>query len=153
MKLRKSPRLKHFDYAGQFAYSLTLVTRQRIPAFRDSSVTKNTLECLNQACQRYGFTLHAYCFMPDHLHLLVSGEQGSQLKEFARYFKQLSSHRLKGKHDASLWQISYYDHVLRRDEDVSNVAAYIWDNPLRAGLVERRGDYSFSGPRTLLEQA
>ena len=153
MKFRKSPRLENFDYVGPFAYSLTLVTHDRAPLFTDPGVVDATLHCLTRSCSRHGFSLHAYCFMPDHLHLLVSGEDDSSLKDAVHHFKQLSGHRYKREHGASLWQISYYDHVLRKDEDLPAAARYIWDNPLRAGLVQDRSEYSFSGPGSLLEQA
>jgi REP element-mobilizing transposase RayT len=41
----------------------------------------------------------------------------------------------------SLWQRGFHDHALRRDEDQQQVARYIIANPLRAGLVEKIGDY------------
>ena len=91
--------------------------------------------------------------MPDHLHLLVSSEGDSSLKDFVHHFKQLSGHRYKQEYSAPLWQISYYDHVLRSDEDLPAVARYIRDNPVRAGLVEDRSAYPFSGPRSTMEQA
>jgi putative transposase len=91
--------------------------------------------------------------MPDHCHLLVSGHDGSCLQDFVRHFKQLSGYRHKREHGAQLWQISYHDHVLRNDEDLLAVARYIWDNPVRAGLVPDRTEYRFSGPRSMLEQA
>ncbi len=91
--------------------------------------------------------------MPEHLHVLVAGQEGASLKDFARHFKQLSGYQFKRRHRAGLWQISYYDHVVRRDEDVHVIAAYIWDNPVRAGLMKSRTDYAFSGPRELMEQA
>ena len=153
MKLRKSPRLAHFDYVGPFAYSLTLVTRARAPAFIEQSVVDATLECLTRSCTRYSFSLHAYCFIPDHLHLLVSGNGDSSLADFVRHFKQLSSYRYKQKQGAPLWQISYHDHVLRSVEDLLRAARYIWDNPVRAGLVQNRTEYPFSGPRSTMEQA
>ena len=43
--------------------------------------------------------------------------------------------------DGHLWQRGYYDHAIRTDENLRNVARYIVANPLRAGLVERIGDY------------
>jgi len=152
-KLRTSPRLKGFDYLGPFGYSLTLVTRERAATLSDSRVVQAVLECLTLSCGRYGFSLHAYCFMPDHLHLLICGEDGSSLTDFVHHFKQFSGHRYKREHGAQLWQISYYDHVLRTDEDLLAVARYIWDNPVRAGLVQNRSGYSFSGPPPLMEQA
>ena len=122
-KLRTSPRLKDFGYVGPFAYGLSLVTRARAARFTDLCVVQTVLDCLALSCARCGFSLHAYCFMPDHLHLLVSGQDGSSLPAFVRHFKQLSGHRYKREHGAQLWQISYYDHVLRRDEDLLAIAS------------------------------
>ncbi|MCH7836167.1 MAG: transposase [Chloroflexi bacterium] len=153
MKLRQSPRLKDFTYGGPYAYNLTFVTRQRLPTFKAAAVAETCLESLNAACGRYGFSTLAYCFMPDHLHLLLAGREGSSLQDFARYFKQISSYRFKREHGTRLWQISYYDHVVQRNEDVEQIATYIWDNPVRAGLAESRLDYVFSGPRERMEQA
>ena len=45
-----------------------------------------------------------------------------------------------GRHGA-LWQPGFYDHALRKDEDRLGTARYIVANPLRAGLVQRLGDY------------
>ena len=152
MKLRKSPRLRDFDNVGPFAYSLTLVACDRAPVFEQATVDA-TLGCLARSCHRYDFSLHAYCFMPDHLHVLVSGRGRSSLQAFVHHFKQLSGYRYKREHGAHLWQISYYDHVLRRDEDLQALARYIWDNPVREGLVQSRTEYPFSGPRSTIEQA
>jgi len=153
MKLRQSPRLKDFRYVGPFAYHLTLVTRGRLPIFTTEKAVQPCLHAVELACQRDGFDTVAFCFMPDHLHLLLTGREESSLQDFARYFKQVSGYHFKHRYGAGLWQISYHDHVVRRDEDVQQIAAYIWDNPVRAGLVESRLDYAFSGPRELVEQA
>jgi len=40
-----------------------------------------------------------------------------------------------------VWQKGYYDHAVRCDEDLRRLARYMIANPLRAGLVERIGDY------------
>ena len=69
-RFRKSPRIKDFDYTGWFAYSVTLVTRRRLPILRDERAVNLVLEALDRSLSRHGFTLHAYCFMPEHLQLL-----------------------------------------------------------------------------------
>jgi|SRR3989304_192347 len=121
--------------------------------FKTERAVQPCLHALARACQHHGFDTLAFCFMPDHFHLLVAGQDGSSLPDFARYFKQLSGYQSKRTHGSALWQISYYDHVVRRDETVEQIAAYIWDNPVRAGLVESSLDYAFSGPRELMGQA
>jgi REP element-mobilizing transposase RayT len=66
-----------------------------------------------------------------------------------RLFKQLSGYRAKQLLGQSIWQISYYDHVVRRDEDLAEIMRYIWNNPVRAGLTSEPADYPYSGPRPL----
>jgi putative transposase len=148
---RESPRLKHFDYMGAYAYFITIVTRQRRRAFLDSVLVASTLELLHRSLNRYGLNLHAYCCMPDHLHLLLSGDPAASLQDCMRHFKQLSSFDYKKRSGSELWQTSYYDRVLRSDEDLPSVARYIWGNPVTAGLVQRAEDCQFSGPRPLPE--
>ncbi len=51
--------------------------------------------------------------------------------------------------DQSVWQKGYYDHAVRRDEDIELVARYIVANPLRAGLVKDIGSYPLWDARWL----
>ncbi len=50
---------------------------------------------------------------------------------------------LKARKDCriALWQKGFHDRALRREEDLVTVARYVVANPLRAGLVEKLGDY------------
>jgi REP element-mobilizing transposase RayT len=43
--------------------------------------------------------------------------------------------------EGSLWQPGFHDRAIRKEEDLQTVARYIVANPLRAGLVQRIGDY------------
>jgi putative transposase len=83
--------------------------------------------------------------MPDHLHLLLVGEEYSPLTRFMKLFKQKSSFIFKKSHGDPLWQKSYYDHVLRKEEALEEVALYIYNNPVRKGLVTDYKDYPFLG--------
>ena len=44
-----------------------------------------------------------------------------------------------------LWQDSYYDHVVRPEENLAGIVSYIIENPVRAGLVISPFDYRFVG--------
>ncbi len=142
---RSSPRLPSFSYEGSHTYHLVLTTRNRLPWFRDRRLVASCLECLVTSAARYEFDLIAYCFMPNHLHLLVTGSENSPLVRFVQHVKQAASRRHR-----KLWQRSYYDHVLRKEEAIEEVAQYIWGNPVRAGLVEDVMEYPYSGPRELM---
>ena len=88
----------------------------------------------------------AYCFMPDHLHMMVQGQNDlSDLIKFVRRFKQMIGYHYKRTTGESLWQQSFFDRVLRGDDDLRIVAEYVFTNPVKAGLVEEPGEYGLSG--------
>ena len=92
------------------------------------------------------FALIAYCYMPDHLHLLVSGEQeNSDCRAFIKRSKQCSGFYYQKAFGRRLWQRYGYEHVVRGDEAVLSVARYILENPVRAGIAKSVGDYPFAG--------
>jgi REP element-mobilizing transposase RayT len=84
--------------------------------------------------------------MPDHLHLLVTGERAtSDLRTFAERAKQRSAFWYRRRACGRLWQRSYWDRVLRNDDAMFAAARYILANPVRAGFVSHPADYPFSG--------
>jgi putative transposase len=148
-RLRKSPRLKEFDYIGPLAAHIVIVTRERLPFFATSELAVIAVDALLEACRKVGATLHAYCVMPDHVHVLVEIGEGVSVEVFANRFKQLGGYRIKQATGKLAWQISYWDHLLRKEEALTDVAAYIWLNPVEAGLVNEPYQYRFSGPDSM----
>ena len=47
-------------------------------------------------------------------------------------------------YNKNLWHISYYDHILRKEEAIESVGLYILENPVRKGLVSDFSEYPFS---------
>jgi putative transposase len=85
--------------------------------------------------------------MPDHLHLLLQGGSlKANLLKFVNGFKQRTSYGFWLRNKKELWQVSFYDHILRDADAPADVAWYIWMNPVRAGLVKKAGEYPYSGP-------
>ncbi len=72
--------------------------------------------------------------MPDHLHLVAQGQEEASLKAFLKDFKQISAFHYKKNYSQRLWQRSYYDHVIRREEDMEGIFGYIVQNPERKGI-------------------
>jgi len=126
---------------------VTLNTQRRARFLRGQDFVGLCEEELGKAAERHHFVILAYCFMPDHLHVLLQGTQDSRLIPFVQRFKQATGYRFKERTGTTLWQRSFYDHVLRSEEDMDQVAEYIWNNPVRAGLVQDRDSYPFWGPR------
>ncbi len=139
-------RLRAFTYLGAHRYFLTFCTINRAPLFVHADAVAIALEQIERAAGEERFAVLAYCFMPDHLHLLAEGLcESSHLKAFVKRAKQYSGYYYSQRYRARLWQRYVYEHVVRDDETVDDVVRYIVENPVRAGLVERVADYRFVG--------
>ena len=124
---------------------MTLTCAARRTAFAKKDLVESSIEALRSCADKHGFAVLAYCFMPDHLHLLVEGGAGSDLPRFVKDFRQRTGYAYRRASGEALWQKSYYDHVLRKEEDVREAARYVVDNPVRAGLVTAARDRPYSG--------
>ena len=100
---------------------------------------------LKEVADRNGQIIWAYCFMPDHLHLLIESKEKGRPIRFVNLFKQKTGYHYKQATGASLWQKSYFDHILRREEDLKSFIRYIFNNPVRKGLVEKFNSYRYLG--------
>jgi putative transposase len=97
------------------------------------------------------FIVHAYCVMPDHMHILVEGQSVEcNLRAYMTKLKQKTGYSLRSVGKGDLWQKRYYDHILRKTEESDAIAWYIWMNPVRQGLVNRPDEYPFSGSCTVV---
>jgi putative transposase len=140
------PRMGSFDYRGPYAYHIILLTQGRAPHFTDRSLGRHCVQHLRHTADRLGFRLLAFSLMPDHLHALVLGRHdAADLIRFVQRFKQVTAFDLRRETGLRLWQQSFYDHTLRVEEDLTNVAAYILGNPVRAGLAAQPDEYPLSG--------
>src|ERR1700704_5651186 len=66
----------------------------------------------------------------DHLHMLIGIPGDAQLSKLIRDFKRITARITKIE-----WQRNFFDHRLRHDESEDEKAAYIRENPMRAGLI------------------
>jgi REP element-mobilizing transposase RayT len=84
--------------------------------------------------------------MPDHCHFLWQGtEEQSNLRQAVKHFKQSTGFYFQKRTGRRLWQKNYFDHILRKEEKIMTVCQYIFENPVRAGLVGDYRDYPYSG--------
>jgi REP element-mobilizing transposase RayT len=132
-------------------YLITTVTLDRRPLFDDWHIGRMLVTELKNATEKnYAETL-AWVVMPDHLHwLMIPGAEA--LDAVIRRIKSrsaIAANRHMGT-NGPVWQHGYYDHALRKTEDIRTVARYLIANPLRAGLVKHIGDYPLWDTRWLL---
>jgi putative transposase len=142
----RPPRLPSFSYIGRHRYSLTFCVHNRRQVFADDRLVTLMLEQISRAAHDLGFAILAYCFMPDHLHLLVEAQtDDANLVKFAHALKQRTGFAYLRTSPHILWQKGYFDHVLRDDELTEVVARYILENPVRGGLCKVPREYKYSG--------
>jgi putative transposase len=139
-------RLPAFDYVGLHRYFVTLCADHRRPVFTSPAVVAMAKRRLSDSATRFGFSTVAYCFMPDHAHMLLAAvRDDAPFQMLIRHFKQCSSFDYRRLYGEPLWQPGCHERVLRGEEDTLAVARYILENPVRAGLTRTFQDYPFSG--------
>ncbi len=82
---------------------------------------------------------HLFVVMPDHVHGLFSFPLEAQMNKAVTAWKKFTAHAL----DID-WQRDFFDHRLRSEESFEEKAAYICDNPVRAGLVKAAGEWPYT---------
>lgn len=150
--VRRHPRLKGVDYSQSGAYFFTICTRNREPSLGRVVVGPDALigpslrlSAVGGVVERHilameevysHMALGHYMIMPNHIHLLLCFYQpgigpmrasGPTLGSVVRSLKGLTT-RAAGR---SLWQSSYYDHIIRDEADYLDHWRYIEENPAR----------------------
>lgn len=143
-------RLPAREYIGRRTYFITICTENRAPFFSDLATGLWVLDKLIATSAQSRFTLHAYCVMPDHVHFLSEAIADTcNLTPFVDGFKQRTAYKFSKTRDTRLWQRRYYDHILRHNEAIEDVACYIWWNPVRKKLRVEPHQYPLSGSQTI----
>jgi REP element-mobilizing transposase RayT len=140
---RKNIRLKEFDYSSRGAYFITICTQNREQILCDivganivrpqkyGEIVKSAIESIPEYYP--AVSVDKYVIMPNHVHLLLqihSEVNGRTL--FAptvdRVIKQTKGVVTK-QIGFSIWQKSFYDHVIRDESDYIKICNYIDENP------------------------
>lgn len=123
-------------------YLITANTKDRQPIFGDWIVGRLIAKQFQQA-ERDGLVKSlAWVVMPDHFHWLfeLDSDSLSYVVGRTKSLVNLTVNAAQGR-TGSIWQPGFHDRAIRREEDLRALAFYVVMNPVRAGLVERMGDY------------
>lgn len=130
-------------------YLVTSVTDQRQTVFTDFYLGRIVVQAMHHQHQQGNVQSLAFVIMPDHLHWLFILQNQNTLAKVMQQVKGNSAFKIqKIRHERgdiqagqALWQAGYYDHALRKEDDLRKFARYIVANPLRAGLVTKIAEY------------
>ena len=133
-------------YTGKHHYFLTFCTDRQQRLFVASPEVGLVLSQFLRAGSEAQFALTAYCFMPDHVHLIASGDaEQADVRRFIARAKQYSGFEFKRASGTRLWQRYGYERVIRDDRELAWTIGYIVANPVRAGLVSHPSGYPHLG--------
>lgn len=144
-KREKPHRLPRENYVGEIAVSFTLDVKSGHETFHTAQIVARCVEILKTVCSRHS-TRAVYCFMPDHLHLLLIGERpDSDLWAAVRLFKQQSGFWFAKTFPQVQWQKDFFDHIVRDDENLRDAVAYVVANPVVKGMAKEWREYPYNG--------
>ncbi|MFI5386304.1 MAG: REP-associated tyrosine transposase [Fimbriimonadales bacterium] len=145
--MREKPhRLPDAAYYGKVAVAFTACVEMRKPLFLRPDVVELFAETLRHESSTHKSEISIYCFMPDHLHVIIRGtEWASRPKTTMDSFKYVTGCWLAANLPEYEWQEDYYDHIIRNGEDADGQTIYIACNPVRAGIATSPLDYPFTG--------
>ncbi len=119
--------------------------------FLDDDDRQQYYMVLAQAKKNSDFSLYAYCFMDNHIHLMI--KEG--LESVSGVMRRIGSsyvYRFNQKHErvGYLFQDRYKSEPVHDDSYFITVLRYIHNNPVKAGLVDKAEDYAWSSYRDYL---
>jgi REP element-mobilizing transposase RayT len=139
------PRLTGFSYDGEHAYHVVFNTNEHRPLLVGDLASLVETSVIAAAAGTH-HELLAFVVMPNHVHALVQGERpDTDVVAFVARAKQRPGYSYRRRTGDCLWLPSFYDRIVRRGDDAREIAAYILDNPVRAGLIRSGEVWPFSG--------
>lgn len=81
---------------------------------------------------RQRYELHAWCVMPNHVHVMLYVGNGDDVPKIIHSWKSYTAHKIKR---GVIWQREYFDRVVRSPVEFNDTRAYIQANPAKAGLL------------------
>jgi len=91
------------------------------------------------------YQLGAFAIMANHVHvLLLPRIPPSRLLKSLKGYTAYEANRLLGRTGEPFWRQESYDHWVRNQEEWRRIAAYIENNPVKAGVVSQAEDYRWA---------
>ncbi len=152
---RKALRLANYDYSQNNLYFVTVCVQNRLNLFGCVNEAKMQRTPAAEMVATWwdklpgkfaGVENDDFVLMPNHIHGIISLERDvrstettAALPTILQWFKTMTTNAyIRGvkelgwpAFEGSLWQRSYYDHIIRDEPTLLNSQQYIRDNPAR----------------------
>lgn len=132
---RKKIRLNEYDYSNEGMYFITICTKNRLELLGkiekenmiltdDGRIVK---KYINQMFQKYNnIRIDEYVIMPNHIHMIIviNNKNEITIPRIIKQFKMVVSKNI----GYSIWQKSFYEHIIRKEKDYYFIKEYIQNN-------------------------
>lgn len=156
--VRKSARLKEFDYSIPGAYFVTICTHNKkclfshiVGAIHESPENKLTPygEIVEQVIKilpdRFNVSIPNYVIMPNHIHMIIEInsndekraihesplQRRSVIDKVVGFLKMNVSKKINLTYTGNIWQRSFHDHIIRGEKDYQKIWEYIDTNVIK----------------------
>ena len=146
---RKSNRIPEYDYSANGACFVTICTKDRKKILSrvvgdDAHIVPKPYGEVAEKYIRNVSEIEKYIIMPDHIHMIIRLDSGSmwastptdikpqhnRISNIVRSIKILTAKEI----GEPIFQRSYYDHVIRNQQDYNEIWEYIENNPRKWAL-------------------
>lgn len=154
---RKTIRLKDYDYSQAGYYFVTICIQDKkmllwsdVGAVTDCPNLTETGKLIETALKNIetiypDVFVDEYVIMPNHIHFILVIENGRPMvaptvSHIIQQFKGYVTKNCRGDHRSpvsspenppAIWQKSYYEHVIRNEQDLREIREYIINNPTK----------------------
>jgi len=131
---------------GGYVYHVINRGNARMKVFRTQEDYRAFVKLMVEANQRLAMRLTGYCLLPNHFHLMLWPYEDGDLSRWMQWL--LTSHvrryRRHYKGSGHVWQGRFKAFPVEQDDHYLTVLRYVERNPLRAEMVQRAQDWSWS---------
>jgi len=144
------PRKPRIEIVGYYHVINRGVEQRTI--FEDAQDYEYFEELMCFYAKSYGITLHNYCLMSNHYHLLLEIQE----ENLSKFMRQLNMNysiyfNKKNKRVGHLWQGRFKSWYVTDDAYLYTLMCYIEQNPLKAHMVKDIKEYPYSSYHYFLE--
>ena len=116
--------------------------------YQDDTDRETYLEVLAEVRERFNWSIHAYCLMRNHYHLLIETPEGNLAKGM-RHLNVVYTQRYNRRYKrvGHVFQGRYKAILVQKESYLLELARYIVLNPARARIVRSAKDWAWSSYR------
>lgn len=136
LPIRKRIRLENYDYSKENMYFITICIQNRLEILgkivgenkidltKEGNIVKQNIKRIEEIYAN--IIVDEYIIMPNHIHilLLINHKKDVTLSRIVKHYKANTSREIT----YSIWQKSFYEHIIRNEKEYLKVKEYIRNN-------------------------